>query len=240
MPPAASCSSPPAPTTTLRAFDARTGAELWATALEASGYATPMTYLGASGKQYIRVIAAGGGGHLGGAGSDTLAAYALGDRGRGFCGDHPMVVPGCGQHLGGVGSSPEAVTPPASGELPPGYRQGLVTAITVILGFSLAFVRFWGLESPGRWTTGDIVSAAAVAVGTGFQLFALFQSLRVEDNAPPQYARTVRYFLVGVLVVMLGLFAAILFDAGPEHPTLRQSAARFRPTTDPSSRGRTG
>jgi hypothetical protein len=129
-------------------------------------------------------------------------------------------VTGWGQHLGGVGSSPEAVTPPASGELPPGYRQGLVTAITVILGFSLAFVRFWGLESPGGWTTADIVSAATVAVGTGFQLFALFRALRVEDNEPARYARTVRFFLVGVLIVMLGLFAAILLGAGSGAPNL--------------------
>jgi hypothetical protein len=25
-----------------------------------------------------------------------------------------------------------------------GYRQGIITAITVLLGFSLAFLRFWG------------------------------------------------------------------------------------------------
>ena len=35
---------------------------------------------------------------------------------------------------------------------PPGYRQGLITAITVLLGFSLAFLRFWGLEAAGQWT----------------------------------------------------------------------------------------
>jgi hypothetical protein len=29
-----------------------------------------------------------------------------------------------------------------------GYRQGLVTAITVFLGFSLSFMRFWSFENP--------------------------------------------------------------------------------------------
>ena len=33
--------------------------------------------------------------------------------------------------------------------VPSGYRQGVVTAITVFLGFSLAFLRFWGIENPG-------------------------------------------------------------------------------------------
>jgi glucose dehydrogenase len=44
-----------------RAFDKDTGAELWVTRLPATGHATPMTYRGKSGRQYV-VIAAGGGG----------------------------------------------------------------------------------------------------------------------------------------------------------------------------------
>jgi hypothetical protein len=83
----------------------------------------------------------------------------------------------------------------------------------VFLGFSLAYVRFWGLETPGRWTTSDVVSTAVVGVGTAFQLLALFRSLRVEDDNRSHYARTVRYFLVGVLIVMAGVFAAILMSA---------------------------
>jgi glucose dehydrogenase len=59
-----------------RAFDSATGAELWVTKLEASGHATPITYLGRNGKQYV-AIAAGGGGFFSPSGSDTLAAFAL-------------------------------------------------------------------------------------------------------------------------------------------------------------------
>ena len=62
-----------------RAFDSRTGKELWSTKLEASGYATPMTYEAKSGRQYV-VIAAGGGGYFSHEVSDTLAAYSLGDK----------------------------------------------------------------------------------------------------------------------------------------------------------------
>ena len=42
-----------------RAFDSRTGAELWMTRLDATADTVPMTYLGRNGKQYV-VIAAGG------------------------------------------------------------------------------------------------------------------------------------------------------------------------------------
>lgn len=60
-----------------RAFDARTGREAWSTKLDAAGYATPATYLGRDGRQYV-VIAAGGGGFFGTELGDSLIAFALG------------------------------------------------------------------------------------------------------------------------------------------------------------------
>ena len=59
-----------------RAFDADTGRELWSDALEASAHATPMTYRGRSGRQYV-AVAAGGGGYLSRTTADVVAAYAL-------------------------------------------------------------------------------------------------------------------------------------------------------------------
>ena len=64
-----------------RAFDADDGRELWTDRLEASGHATPMTYLGRDGRQYV-VVAAGGGGYFSRTASDTVAAYALPDSRR--------------------------------------------------------------------------------------------------------------------------------------------------------------
>jgi quinoprotein glucose dehydrogenase len=40
-----------------RAFDARTGKEIWTTTLEANANANPMSYQGKSGKQYVAVVA---------------------------------------------------------------------------------------------------------------------------------------------------------------------------------------
>ena len=59
-----------------RSFDARTGVLLWETRLEASGHATPATYMGRHGRQYV-VVAAGGGGYFSKKLSDALVAYAL-------------------------------------------------------------------------------------------------------------------------------------------------------------------
>jgi glucose dehydrogenase len=59
-----------------RAFDAKTGNILWDTELEAGAYATPITYKAKDGKQYI-VIVATGGGYYDRTGGDSVAAYAL-------------------------------------------------------------------------------------------------------------------------------------------------------------------
>ncbi len=59
-----------------RAFDAETGAMLWETMLEASAHATPMTYLGKDGRQYV-AVAAGGGGILRSEAGSKIVAFAL-------------------------------------------------------------------------------------------------------------------------------------------------------------------
>jgi glucose dehydrogenase len=64
-----------------RAFDSKTGKLLWSTKLEATGNATPATYMGVDGKQYV-VIYAAGAGHMrafsgGELASDTFAAFSL-------------------------------------------------------------------------------------------------------------------------------------------------------------------
>jgi quinate dehydrogenase (quinone) len=60
-----------------RAFDRDTGEELWTTALPASGFATPATYLGKkSGRQFV-VIAAGGGNKYDKVFTGKIVAFAL-------------------------------------------------------------------------------------------------------------------------------------------------------------------
>jgi len=60
-----------------RAFASRTGKLLWETRLEASGHSSPITYQGRDGRQYVALMAAGGGGFLDGGLSNSLAAFAL-------------------------------------------------------------------------------------------------------------------------------------------------------------------
>ncbi|MFJ1340214.1 glucose/quinate/shikimate family membrane-bound PQQ-dependent dehydrogenase [Pseudomonas caricapapayae] len=60
----------------LRAYNTNTGEELWKARLPAGGQATPMTYTGKDGKQYV-LVTAGGHGSLGTKMGDYVIAYKL-------------------------------------------------------------------------------------------------------------------------------------------------------------------
>ncbi len=60
-----------------RAFDARTGREVWTMRLPASAHATPITYRGQDGKQYVAIVSTGGSFLDSPVASDVLTAFAL-------------------------------------------------------------------------------------------------------------------------------------------------------------------
>jgi quinoprotein glucose dehydrogenase len=60
----------------VRGYDLATGRELWRHRLPAGGQATPMSYLGQDGRQYL-VVAAGGHGSTGTRPGDAVIAFAL-------------------------------------------------------------------------------------------------------------------------------------------------------------------
>ncbi len=62
-----------------RAFESKTGRLLWDQPIDANGHTIPITYQGKDGKQYVAIMAGGGGGYFGGTPSDSLMAFTLGD-----------------------------------------------------------------------------------------------------------------------------------------------------------------
>ena len=112
-------------------------------------------------------------------------------------------------------SEPEKPIVPAFDALPEGYHAGLLTAVTVFLGFSLSFLRFWGIESPGQWSRGGKIAAWIVGFGILFQLCALFRALSLLDEQPRHYENTVRCFFLGVFTVAVGVVVSIVVAAQP-------------------------
>jgi len=97
--------------------------------------------------------------------------------------------------------------------IPDGYRQGIITAITVLLSFSLAFFKFWGFEAPGQWGPRSIVAAVTLVVAVVLQIVALVRSLRIEDNDPKEYRKTVIWFCASAVVLLVGLSIAVVVFA---------------------------
>ena len=60
-----------------RAFDAKTGKELWSAKLNASAESVPATYLGKDGGQYVVVSGTGGGDAAAPVTSDEITAFRL-------------------------------------------------------------------------------------------------------------------------------------------------------------------
>ena len=60
-----------------RAFDARNGQEVWTVKLAATAHATPSTYLGKDGRQYVVIASTGGGFLEAPVVDDSITAFAL-------------------------------------------------------------------------------------------------------------------------------------------------------------------
>ena len=63
-----------------RAFESKTGKLLWEQPIDANGHTVPISYMDKDGKQYVAIMAGGGGGFFGGTPGDSVIAFALGDR----------------------------------------------------------------------------------------------------------------------------------------------------------------
>jgi len=92
--------------------------------------------------------------------------------------------------------------------LPAGYRQGVISAITVLLGFSLLFLRYWNFEADGGWTAASILATLLLALAIVLQLVALWRSLLPRDDDEPVYQVTLRWFLASIIALLAGVLLA--------------------------------
>ena len=110
-----------------------------------------------------------------------------------------------------VASGPKSPRP--ARPLPAGYRQGIISAITVVVGFSLLFVRYWTFEAEGEWSAASIVSAILLAVAIMLEFVALWRALLPRDDDEPVYQVTLRWFFASVLVLAAAVVLSGLISA---------------------------
>ena len=91
------------------------------------------------------------------------------------------------------------------------FRNGSLTAIGVVVGFSLGFLSRWaGL--PGDWSRSDLLAVFAITIGIVLQIKALADLLSVKSLVLSHYNRAIRIFLAGLILVAVGTGAAIFAD----------------------------
>lgn len=103
----------------------------------------------------------------------------------------------------------EGSLPGAPGHLlDPTFRNGSVTAIGVVGGFSLAFLSNWTLM-PGRWGGSALVAFVLLALGIAFQLRALAGMLETSSLRRVRYNRLVKIFVTGIYLTAAGVLMAL-------------------------------
>jgi hypothetical protein len=91
------------------------------------------------------------------------------------------------------------------------FRSGSLTAIGVVVGFSLGFLSNWATIS-GEWRPIDIIAVSAIGLGVLLQIRSLAGMLSVSSLVRATYERLVRIFLVGLVFSAVGVALAILGD----------------------------
>jgi hypothetical protein len=100
----------------------------------------------------------------------------------------------------------------ATSGLPAGYREGVVTASTFLLGFGLAFARFWAF-APGVWTAANLLEGVPLLLGVGLLVWALFRALDPADEGHRHYRTTRHILLLGIMLMFLAVVIASLTGA---------------------------
>ncbi len=89
------------------------------------------------------------------------------------------------------------------------FRSGTITAISVVLGFSLSFLTRWAGYS-GDWSAADLVGLTTISAGIALQIWSLGQILSIQSLILATHNRITRTFLAGLILVALGVLLAIL------------------------------
>lgn len=93
----------------------------------------------------------------------------------------------------------------------PTFRNGSLTAIGVVVGFSLSFLSTWAAQ-PGPWNRTDIGAVLLICVGILLQIRALAGMLSIRSLQLASYERLIRYFLTGIGLAAIGVGIAIFAD----------------------------
>jgi len=191
-----------------RALDAKTGKELWVTKLNASVEAVPSTYQGRDGRQYVAVVATGGG--LGGAplASDEVVAFRIAAGGRPGDQARTRDAPSRGGNEAAAGTDAGGRGLPAQ-ELPAG--QGRNVTLQLCSGACHGIDKFIAEHrSKSQWAETIETMKEDGAQGTDEQFTAILHYLVVHFGVPVRINSATARQIDDVLVLADGQAEAIV------------------------------
>lgn len=95
------------------------------------------------------------------------------------------------------------------------FRQPMVTAIGIVLGFVLGFTGKWALEPEGEWSTSDFFVGLGLIIGTILLIISLFRILKIDyprDESHSFYKKTLKLFILGLCISFLGVVISLLLS----------------------------
>ncbi|WEK48586.1 MAG: hypothetical protein P0Y66_12175 [Candidatus Kaistia colombiensis] len=92
------------------------------------------------------------------------------------------------------------------------FRNGSLTAIGIVIGFSLGFTVRWATDD-SPWMPTDYFEAAALGIGIALQIVALAEMLRIDSLEIPVYLRAKNHFMLGLLLTAAGIAMMIVVNA---------------------------
>ncbi|MFK7983442.1 MAG: hypothetical protein AB8G86_25900 [Saprospiraceae bacterium] len=93
------------------------------------------------------------------------------------------------------------------------FRQPMVTAIGIILGFVMGFSADWATETVDKSTNADYFVGLGLAIGVLLLITALFRILNAnypKENANVYYQRTLYIFITGLGLSFLGIASGLI------------------------------
>lgn len=90
-----------------------------------------------------------------------------------------------------------------------GMRAASVAAISIFLGFSLTFVRFWAFD-PTDWVIFDIVPGISILLSLFFLLLALWRGLDPAVTSADEFETIRLHTFIGFTFIALAVILELL------------------------------
>jgi multisubunit Na+/H+ antiporter MnhB subunit len=90
-------------------------------------------------------------------------------------------------------------------------RNGSITALGVLLGFSIAILSEWS-NRPGKWEPAGAIPLLLYGSSVALQVLALYRALQVPREMQAQHRRTINLAVIGLVVMFVGFLSTIVID----------------------------